>query len=75
MFTSLEKKKQAPAFKTLTGQVHEAILELDPNTLPVDSRVENLIKVLDSLYLKYRNYLAYKHMKLLKNLSAHLPWQ
>ena len=37
-------------FLTLTGQSHEAILELDPNTLPVDSGVENLAKAVDNLY-------------------------
>ena len=52
-------KKPAPAiFKTLTVQASEAILELDPDTLPVDGGVENLIKVLDNLYLKNRNYLV-----------------
>ena len=61
MFTSLEKKKQAPAiFLTLTGQAREAILELDPNTLPVDSGVQNLIKPLDNLYLKDRDYSAFE---------------
>ena len=38
----------------------EAILELDPDTLPVDSGVENLIKALGNLYLKDRNYSAYE---------------
>ena len=58
MFTSF---KQAPAiFKTLTGQACEAVLELDPDTLPVDSGVENLIKALDNLYLKNRDYSAYE---------------
>ena len=59
MFTSLEKKKQAPAiFLTLKGQAHEAILGLDPNTLPVDSGVQNL-KPLDNLHLKDRDYSAF----------------
>ena len=54
------KKKQATAiFLTLTGQAREAIVELDPDTLPVDGGVENLIKALDNLYLKDRNYSAY----------------
>ena len=61
MFTSLEKKKQAPAiFLTLTGQAREAILKLEPNTLPVDGGVQNLIKALDNLYLKDRDYLAFE---------------
>ena len=61
MFTSLEKKKQAPAiFLTLTGQAREAILKLEPNTLPVDRGVQNLIKALDNLYLKDRDYLAFE---------------
>ena len=61
MFTSLEKKKQAPAiFSTLTGQAREAILELDLNTLLVDSGVQNLIKPLDNLYLKERDYSAFE---------------
>ena len=60
MFTSLEKKKQAPAiFLTLTGPAREAILELDPNTLPVDGEVQNL-KPLDNLYLKDRDYSAFE---------------
>ena len=61
MLISLEKEKQAPViFLTLTGQTREAILELDPDTLPVDSGVENLIKPLDNLYLKDRDLLAYE---------------
>ena len=55
---SLEKKPAPAIFKTLTVQASEAILELDPDTLPVDGGAENLIKVLDNLYLKNRNYLV-----------------
>ena len=39
------------------------ILELDPNTLPVDSGVENLSKALNNLYLKVRDYSAYEEYK------------
>ena len=61
MLISVEKEKQAPViFLTLRGQTCEAILELDPDTLPVDSGVENLIKPLDNLYLKDRDLLAYE---------------
>ena len=61
MLISLEKEKKAPViFLTLTGQTREAILELDLDTLPVDSGVENLIKPLDNLYLKDRDLLAYE---------------
>ena len=57
----LWKKKQGPAiFLTLTGQGHEAILELAPDTLLVDSGVENLLKASDHLYLKDRGYSAYE---------------
>ena len=70
-FNSLEKKKQAPAiFLTLTGQAREAILELDPDTLPVDSGVENLIKALDNLYLKDRDYSAYKAYETLEKFKC-----
>ena len=37
-------------------QASEAMLELDPDTLLVDGGVENLIKAIDNLYLKDRNY-------------------
>ena len=56
MFTSLEKKNQAPPiFLTLTGQASEAILELDPDTLPVDNGLESLMQALKNLYLKDRD--------------------
>ena len=70
MLTSLGKKKQAPAiFLTLRGQSCEAILELDPDTLPVDEGVENLIKALDNLYLKDRGYSAYEAYETFEKLK------
>ena len=53
MFTSLEKKNQAQ--DPLTGQASGAILELDPDTLPVDNGLESLIQALENLYLKDRD--------------------
>ena len=41
----------------------------------VDGGVENLIKALDNLYLKDRNYSAYGAYETFENSSAHLPWQ
>ena len=58
MFTSLEKKTGTCNFLPLTGQAGEAILELDPDTLPVDGGVENLIKALDNIHLKDKDYSA-----------------
>ena len=47
-----KRKTGTCIFGTLTVQAREAIFQLDPDTLPVDSEVENLIKLLDNLHLK-----------------------
>lgn len=61
LFTSLEKKKQAPAiFLTLTGQAREAILEMELEVLSSDDGVKELVKKLDSLYLKDSHHSAYE---------------
>ena len=55
------QKKQAPAiFLSLTGQAKEALVSDDINTLSCDKGVETLIKEFDKLYLKDRQYSAYK---------------
>ena len=61
IFTSLDKKKQAPAILlTLNGQSREAALELDIADLNCDNGVKNLMKKLDDLYLKDSQHLAYE---------------
>ena len=60
-FTSLEKKKQAPAiFLTLTGQAREAVLGVDLEVLASDTGVDELIKELDKLYAKDETCTAYE---------------
>ena len=52
LFTSLEKKKQAPAiFLSLSGQAREAVLELELDKLNDDNGVKNLLEKLEKLYL------------------------
>ena len=61
MFTSLDKKKQAPAiFLSLTGNSREAILELELDKLNCDDGVKNLLEKLDNLYLKDTHHSAYE---------------
>ena len=62
LFTSNDKKKQAPAifFLSLISQAREAIVSLDINRLSCDQGVENLIEKLDNLYLKDFQYSAYE---------------
>ena len=70
-FTSVEKKKQAPAiFLTLTGQAREAVLVLDVDTLTGDYGVKNLIECLDQLFLKDETYLAYEAYETFENICA-----
>ena len=60
-FTSLEKKKQAPAiFLTLSGQVREAVLGLDISKLAHDDRVKNLLNCLDELFHKDETCSSYE---------------
>ena len=60
-FTSLEKKKRAPAiFLTLMGQAHDAVLEMDIEKLTGDDGVDELLKTLDVLYLRDECTLAYE---------------
>ena len=60
-FTSLDKKKQAPAiFLTLTGQAREAILNLEVNVLTAEDGVDKLIQELDKLYAKDETCTAYE---------------
>ena len=61
LFTSLEKKKQAPAiFLSLSGQAREAVLELELEKLNDDNGVTNLLEKLDKLYLKDDTHSAYE---------------
>ena len=50
-----EKTGTCNFFLTLTGKGRKAILELEPDTLPVDSGVENLIEF-ECLYYTIKNY-------------------
>ena len=59
LFTSLDLKKQALLFLSLTGQVRQTIVGLDINQ-GVDEGVEILIKELEKLYLKDSQYSAYE---------------
>ena len=60
-FTSIEKKKQAPAiFLTLSGQAREAVLEIDLEKLASDDGVKNLVAALDELYLVDETCSAYE---------------
>ena len=49
------KKTGTCNFLTLTGQAGEAMLELGP-----DGGVENLIKALDNIHLKDKDYSVYE---------------
>ena len=67
LFTSIVKKKQTLAiFLSLTGQVREAIMGLNINKLSCDQGAENLIEVLDEIYLKDSQYSAYETYEQLK---------
>ena len=60
-FTSLEKKKQAPAiFLTLSGQAREAVLGLDISKLAHDDGVKNLLDCLDEFFLKDETCSSYE---------------
>ena len=53
VFTSLEKKKQAPAnFLSPSGLALEAVLELELDKLNHNNGVKKLLEKLDTLYLK-----------------------
>ena len=61
-FTSSERKTQSPAiFLSLSGQAHEAVLELELDKLNDDNGVKNLLEKLDDkLYLKDDTHSAYE---------------
>ena len=60
VFTSVDKKKQAPAiFLTLQGKARDAVLEMDVNTLNADDGVVKLIETLDGLFKKDTLQLAF----------------
>ena len=61
LFTSFEKKKQAPAiFLLFSGQTREAVLQLELDKLNDDNGVKNLLEKLDKLYLKDDTHSAYE---------------
>ena len=60
-FTSLEKKKQAPAiFLKLSGQARETVLNLDISKIAHDDGVKNLLDCLDELFLKDETCSSYE---------------
>ena len=72
-FTSIDKKKQAPAiFLTLSGQAREAVSELPIKQLTDDNGVKNLLTALDALYLKDETLLALKLLKPLKSFYGRM---
>ena len=70
LFTSLERKKQAPTiFLSLSGQAHEAVLELKLDKLNDDNGVKNLLEKLGKLYLKDDTHSAYEAYEIFETFS------
>ena len=59
-FTDLKPSKQGPAiFLTLENRAREAVLELDVDVISSDGGVDDIVKKLDTLFLKDQSQLAY----------------
>ena len=60
-FTTLEKQKQGPAIAfTLSEEAEDAVLQLGIESISSEEGVQNIIEVLDRLYLRDRTQLAFE---------------